>query len=476
MRVTRSGLLIVAATAVLAAVVVAVVIWRVPEPARATPSATPTEMVPSPSASASSTPSAVPVASASPTTVPTPGVASPPALATIDPDQLDAFVPAQTRGLGQLSGDWVFLLRRSTLFGTLPSGQISATDHAVDSLILVPLARPDTGAVAVATFLSNLGGGIVATNLVGAQLSPDGRRVVLSVGTKGPQGGERLGLVIVDLASGNISNLTTDASYHDDTPAWSPDGEWIAFSRRTVSDGRDAGLWNVSARSPGSDIFPRLITRQMSEPRSFIYRWLPDSKSLAVLTSDGLYGFIDPFPSCPIPGPASCFAAATTFIGRSSGPRDAADWRQTPPQFVGVFIESARGGTQTIEIADGIASSQRVVVRTATANTLLERPRWRPGSDDILYTQTSLGTGPRIAQLMVANARAGAPRQVNSNQQPLYAEWTPSGGEIVWVEASGVAVAVRLVGADGSGERTIYGTGGVPEAQVITVDFGTLRF
>jgi hypothetical protein len=476
MRITRPHGLIAVASAVIAVVVVAVVVGCAPEQAQATPSAAATVTVPTSSPSASSTPSVSPTASASPTAVPTPGVASPPALATIDPNLLDALVPAQTRGIGQLSGDWVFMLRRSTVFGSLPSGQIAATDHAVDSLILVPLARPDTGAVAVATFLSSLGGGIAATNLIGTQFSPDGRRVVLSVGTKGPQGGERLGLVIVELASGNISNLTTDASYHDDTPAWSPDGEWIAFSRRTVSDGRDAGLWNVSARSPGTDVFPRLITRQMGEPRSFIYRWLPDSRSLAILTSDGLYGFIDPFPSCPIPGPASCFATATTFIGRSGGPRDAADWRQKLPQFVGVFVESARGGTQTIEVADGIARPQQVVVRAPNANILLERPRWRPGSDDILYTQTSLGTGPRITQLMVANARTGAPRQVNSNQQPLYAEWTPSGDEIAWVDAIGVAVAVRLVRPDGSGERSIFGTGGAPEGQVITVDFGTLRF
>jgi dipeptidyl aminopeptidase/acylaminoacyl peptidase len=474
MRVTRFRAVIVVASAVAALVVAAIVSGRLPEQARATPSATPIA-TPSPSVSASSTSSALPIASASPAPVPTPAVASPPALATIAPDQLDAFVPAQTRGIGQLSGDWVFMLRRSTVFGTLPSGAVTATDHAVDSLVFVPLARPETGAVAVATFLSNLGGGIAATNLIGAQLSPDGRRVVLSVATKGPQGGERLGLVIIDLASGNTSNLTTDPSYHDDTPAWSPDGQWIAFSRRTVSDGRDAGLWNISTRS-GADAFPRLITVHATDPRSFVYRWTPDGRSLAILTSDGRYGFIDPFPSCPIPGPASCFAAATTFAGLSSGPRDAADWRQPVPQFAGVFVESARGGVQTIEVADGIATPPRVVVRTANANTLLERPRWRPGSDDILYTQTPAGTGTRIAQLMVANARTGVARQVGSHQRPLYAEWTPSGDEIVWVEASGVAVAVRLVRADGSGERAIYGTGGAPEAQVITVDFGTLRF
>jgi hypothetical protein len=281
--------------------------------------------------------------------------------------------------------------------------------------------------------------------------------------------------VIVDLTSGNTSNLTTDPRYHDDTPAWSPDGQWIAFSRRTVSDGRDAGLWIISTRS-GADAFPRLITVLGADPRSFVYRWTPDGRALAILTSERRYGFIDPFPACPIPGPASCFAAPTTFTGLSSGPRGAADWRRPVPQFAGVFVEGARGGVQTVEVADGIAAAPRVVVRTTNANTLLERPRWRPGSDDILYTQTLLGSGPRTAELMVANARTDVARQIRSNQQPLLAEWTPSGEEIVWVETNGVAVTLRLVRPDGSGERSIYGTGGVPEAQVITVDFGTVRF
>ena len=72
--------------------------------------------------------------------------------------------------------------------------------------------------------------------------------------------------------------------------------------------------------------------------------------------------------------------------------------------------------------------------------------------------------------------RTGAQREALARQVPFWAEWTPAGDEIAWVRADGVAVAVRLVRPDGTGERAIYGTGGIPEAQVITVDFGTLRF
>jgi hypothetical protein len=478
MRVTRSSGLILAATAVLAAVVVvAVVIGRASELARATPSATPTEAVPSPSPSASSTPSAVPIASASPTSLPTPGVASPPALATISPDQLDAFVPAQTRGLGQLSGDWVFLLRRSTLFGTLPSGQITATDHAVDSLILVPLARPDTGAVPVATFLSKLGGGIVATNLVGGQFSPDGRRVVLSVGTKGPQGGERLGLVIIDLVSGNMFNLTTDSRYHDDTPAWSPDGKWIAFTRRSVIDGKDAGIWAIAPQAGSLARGPFLGAVTTVGRHSLVYGWSPDGAWLAMSRGSDHYEFVNvPLESCG-PGPGGCPAMnIADMLGEVYEGRDIADWRQAAPQFVGVFVETPRGGVQSIQVAEAPTVQRRVVLRGANENVLLQRPRWRPASDEFLYLETQIATGPRTTRLKIADARTGGQREAFAQQVPFWAEWTPAGDEIAWVEANGVAVAVRLVRADGSGERTIHGTGGVPEAEVITVDFGTLRF
>ena len=481
MRVTRFTGPIAAAATVLAAVLVAVVITRQPEAPQATPSATPTEAaVASPSASASPAPSAVPSASASPTVPPTPAVASPSPLATVNPDYLETFVPAQTRGVGQLTGDWVFMLRRSTLFGTLPSGQVTATEHAVDSLVLVPLAKPDTGAVEVATFLSNLGGGIVATNLIGAQLSPNGDRLVLSVGTKGPQGGERLGLVIIDLASGNTSNLTTDASYHDDTPAWSPDGNWIAFSRRTVRDGRDAAVW-IIATTPGSQPRP-LMSPQVNEPgrRTYLYGWTPDGLQLAMTRGHDGIEFADPFFSgrCPATTPVCVPPPMTSFNGAVSGSRDAMDWRAKVPQFVGAFSDVPRGVVPmpAIAVADQGASSLRVIARSPASPGGSFRPRWRPGTNEVLYLESPGPLSPGQHRLMIVDTSAGPARQVVSQPFPMFAEWTPDGSSIAWVQTNGVAVTVRLVRPDGSGERSIYGTGGVPEAQVITVDFGTLRF
>lgn len=356
-----------------------------------------------------------------------------------------------------------------------------ATDHAVDSLILVPLAGPATRAVTVATFLSNLGGGIAATNLMGAQLSPDGGRVVLSVGTRGPQGGERLGLVIIDLASGGMFNLTTDPSYHDDTPAWSPDGNWIAFSRRTVNDARDAAVWIV-ATTPGSP--PRaLMSPQVDQPgrRTYIYGWTPGGRQLAMTRGHDDIEFADPFFSgiCGIPSFPCAPPPMTSFNGVVSGSRDVMDWRAKTPQFVGAFSELPRGASAvpTIAVAEGPASSPRVVVRSATSpGRSLLRPRWRPGSDEVLYLDSPTPLGPGEHRLMVVDTSSGASRQVGARPFPMFVEWTPDGSSIAWVEAVGVGFALRVLNVDGSGERVILGGGGVPEAEVTTLDFGTLRF
>jgi dipeptidyl aminopeptidase/acylaminoacyl peptidase len=412
--------------------------------------------------------------------LPTPAASTPPAFATVSPRQLDALAPPQTRGIGQLTGDWIFVLGRSTLFGSLPyspgAEQIVATNGAADTLTLVPVAGPETRAVAVATFLSDLGGGIAATNLVGAQLSPDGSRVVLSVGTRGPQGGERLGLVIIELASGAMFNLTTDPTYHDDTAAWSPDGKQIAFTRRSVRDGGDAGIWAVAAR-PGSAVRgPFLRPVNVVGRRSLVYGWAPDGVWLAISRGNDRYEYVNvPPESCPNPGVCAGGNVAD-MLGDVYEGRDIADWRRAVPQFVGVFVESPRGGVQSIQVADGPTTERRVVVRGAQANVLLQRPRWRPGSNEFLYLETQIATGPRTVRLKIVDARTGAQREVLSRDAPFWAEWTPAGDAITLVETNGVAVRVRVVSTDGSGERTIYGTGGIPEAQVITVDFGTLRF
>ena len=464
---------------VIAVVVATLLMGCVPEQSAPSPSVT---ALPSPRLSESPIASVSPTASpiASPTSSAT---ATPQVFATIVPSYVESFVPAQTRGIGQLAGDWVFMLRRATLMGTLPHApggeRIAAMDRAVDTLTLVPVAGPDSRAVTVATFLSDLGEGIVATNHLSAQFSPEGDRLVLAVGTRGPQGGVRLGLVILDLASGNVFGLTTDPTYHDDTPSWSPDGAWIVFSRRTVLDRRDAAVWIVAA-TPGSPPRP-LMSGQVDAPRrTYNYGWTPDGRRIAMTRGGSGIEFADPFFSgvCPSTTPVCVPPPMTFFDGSVSGSRAAMDWRSKTPQFVGAFAEdpNGAGATPSVAVADAPASPQRTIARsTASSGGALLRPRWRPGGDEVLYLDSPAPSGLGEHRLLVVDPTSGASRQVLARTFPVFAEWTPDGAGIAWVEAVGVAAAVRVMSADGAAERSVYATGGIPEAPVITVDFGTLR-
>ena len=329
--------------------------------------------------------------------------------------------------------------------------------------------------MAVATFLSNLGGGITATNLVGSQLSPDGRRVVLSVGTKGPQGGERLGLVIIDLASGNMFNLTTDppvSRRHAGLESrWQVDRVHSPFrnrwkGRRDLGD-RAAGWFTRSRTIPScSHHGGTALSCLRMDARRHVARDVTRQRPLRIRRRS---------PGPAVPARAECAARNIADMhGDVYEGRDSADWRRAAPQFAGVFVENPRGGTQTIQVADAAAAPRRVVVQNANANALLQRPRWRPCSDEFLYLETQIATGPRTTHLKIADARTGAQREAFARQDSFWAEWTPAGDEIAWVRGRTASPStVRLVRPDGSGGRAIYGTGGIPEG---TGDHGGFRY
>jgi len=375
------------------------------------------------------------------------------------------------RGMGTLAGDWVFIIRRSFQF--IPGGQFEIGDRAVDTLILVPLDStvPSAREVTVATFPSSIGRGVAPNNQLSAQFSPDGSRVVLSVAL-GPEGHEHLGLVILDLASGTVTELLSDPAYHYDTPAWSPDGGWIIYGRRSVVDGSDSSLW-IAPPEPFHNQRGPLITAPPGG-RAYVYGWM-DNRTVLVSRSSEHYEVLEPFSvggipcqSCPPPEDSLRSIGGLTLQGR-----DSADLRRAAPRFIAVFEED-RTGRASIEVADGPAGGMSLRVNEPNPSTRLFRPRWRPGTDDFLFTRE--GPGDMPVGLFVFHARGGAPTTVTRQQVSLYADWTPSGDEIVWVEGPSIGSAIRVVRADGTGERVIHSDGGVPEGKIVTVDFGTVRF
>jgi dipeptidyl aminopeptidase/acylaminoacyl peptidase len=373
--------------------------------------------------------------------------------------------------MGTLGGDWAFIIRRSFQF--TPGGQFEIGERAFDMLTLVPLdsAGPSTREVTVAVFASSIGRGVAPNNQLSAQFSPDGSRVVLSVAL-GPEGREHLGLVILDLASGTVTELLSDPAYHYDTPAWSPGGDWIIYGRRSVIDGSGSSLW-ISPPEPGGNQRGPLIAASPGV-RAYVYGWIDAGRVLVsrsqryeVIEPLGVGGM--PCVSCPPPD-----ESLRSVGGLTIQDRDSADLRRASPRFVGVFTEGQPLRVRaSIEVADPPAGGTVVRVEEPDVSTDLFRPRWRPAADDILFTRE--GTGDTPVGLFVVTSR-GTQTEVARNQVPLYADWTPSGDEIAWVEGPSIGSAIRVVKPDGTGVRVIHSDGGVPEGKIVTVDFGTVRF
>ena len=398
-----------------------------------------------------------------PTLAPTPPVASasPTHSPSVPPgreENADLAVTISARGIGDLTGDWAFLIRR------WPEGGLCRLHPgATDIVSLVRLA--DGRAVEAVSFRSQLGpDGMAPTNSLAAQLSPDGRYAIISAGVRRSDGGERLALVIVDLSTGALRQLTKDPGYHDDMPAWSPDGSRIAFARYRygASPGdADGGLWMIAP--DGSGLQRLLAPLPPGGPKTFVFTWTRDSRWIGFSQGSGRYELLE-----------LATRQRVAFDRVPAGGRDAGDWRSGSPSFVGAFSEGPRGGVYSIEVAEGPASAQRGIVVTRSASMAsLFLPRWRPGGDDILYLHRP---ADGAAQLRVLSAHGGEDRVVVTVPTETLAEWVPDGRAIAFVSGTGVSVGLTLVGADGSDRRTVWSTGGAPEACPTTLDFGTLRF
>ena len=203
---------------------------------------------------------------------------------------------------------------------TVPGNSIGTPRWSPDGRYLSYLAKPAEAEHTQVMLLDRRGGEAraltkVTDDISGYDWSPDGRRIVLAMEASGepapaPQAagpaakrpmpividavhfkedvsgylgsGHEQHLYLLDVPGGAVTALTSGAGINDTGPAWSPDGQRIAFARtqekRTNPDGTTA--ITVIEAKPGAA--PRELARPYA-PNTQRLAWSPDGRQVAYL-------------------------------------------------------------------------------------------------------------------------------------------------------------------------------------------------
>lgn len=389
------------------------------------PTSTPGAAIPKASPKASPDPSPAAVVVAAPATIPLLGPL---------PD-----VGYEAFPTGALTGEWAYT--------------VDASDQ-VARLWAVPLdGRPAKLAVRFRGAASSLG----------SQFAPDGKRVLLVVDTPRPSGGSRASLVLVELEIGRASPLGRDDGDSDRSPAWSPDGQYVAYRReldRRTTSALDDGIWLM--RSDGRDV--RQLIPGRSGEATRLFGWTANGSHVAFAYSmERAYTLVDLSSGVPLRVGSGYVANADE---RSFASRSAA------PGFAGVFVEQTGCVPRYLGVSDGrgdFAILRREPVQGCLAS--LRNVRWHPREDALLYFRDDVTAEVHIVNL------AGNDQSVPISRRPTFAEWTADGGRIVYAALSEgqccFATDLRIVNRDGSGERAIFTL--EPRALLIDLALRTYR-
>ncbi|HJW49129.1 MAG TPA: hypothetical protein VJ726_06915 [Candidatus Limnocylindria bacterium] len=294
------------------------------------------------------------------------------------------------------------------------------------------------------------------------QLSPDGKRIVLSTPVA-PPAGAGYQLTVVELATGATRLLVEGRSVRALTPAWSPDGSRVAYVRAT--DGpNDSALWIVDA-SGGQPRGPLAST-------GTVLGWSSDSSRVGYRSSDGRYSLVDVTSGAQL--------ALGTLLQNED---DAASWRQPTapfrPMLVAAFSATATGGEQTLAVYETPTSTPVIVLREPQPSdnfSYLREPRWNPSGPTLLYRR-----GGEVFTVGGFLSGGSLPRRVPIEGRVLRAEWLDIGvgvNSIVYIvdgpEALSRGASVRIVLEDGGGARTMFAPPTVPGASV--EDIANVRY
>ena len=361
-------------------------------------------------------------------TIARPITAMPSAVGSSDPSKSpDPSGGIRANALGTLTGNWIFV------------GKQVPYPHNIWAEVQIWAIPVDAGAPRLAfAYDVSLGGVPEAifdnTPYLRRQFSPDGRRMVVSVGGQ---------LMVVDITSGQVRPLGVSGFF----PAWSKDGSRIAFvfflPAGQVAVPEEAIGVVPAAGGPVREIARVGYSRQTVE-------WSPDGSMVIVAQASGM-AIVD----------AGSGRLLRRLNGVASTGASFAHWRGGMPQ-----IAAATGGcdaTQTTTVIglDDPTAPERTLLDTGQQCPALtiQDPRWNPVTvNELLYVATRANPGamPNEYRVHLLDTRSG--RDTTLGLNAYEATWTWDGAAIAYVAKSSTGFfgdSVRLWRRDGSGERLL---------------------
>jgi hypothetical protein len=331
--------------------------------------------------------------------------------------------------LGTLTGDWTLALRLRPEGATVMAELWAIEIYGERRLLALRWEEPRS----------------FTRTVLRRQLSPDGRRIVLSTPVA-PSVGAGYQLTVVELATGATRLLVEGRSARALAPAWSPDGSRVAYVRAT--DGpNDSSLWMVDA-SGGQPRGPLANT-------GTVLGWSSDSSRVGYRGLDGRYTLVDVTSGAQL--------ALGTLLQNED---DAASWRQPTapfrPMLVAAFSATTTGGEQTLAVYETPTSTPVVVLREPQPSdnfSYVREPRWSPSRPTLLYRR-----GGDVFTVGGFVTPGSSPTRVPIEGRVLRAEWLEFNNtginSIVYVvdgpEALSRGASVGIAHEAGGNARTMF--------------------
>lgn len=328
--------------------------------------------------------------------------------------------------------------------------------------------------------------------LAGTAVSPDGARVAYVVRVPVMEGekSEYLSHVWLVNADGSGARQFTQGDKSASSPAFSPDGRWLAFSSSRNGKGQ---VWVI----PVDGGEARAVTNAESGTGSFA--WSPDGRRIAYLMADPeteeekarkkekrdpiyvdqdfkyAHLYAVPFdPTGSEPGEAVRLTEGsfhvTSFDWSPDGARIAFSHQADPR-----LDEGARGSDISLVPTDGSKAVRTLVTLGGTDG----EPTWSPDGRWVAFT--SSGDEPQrvgLADVYVVAAEGGAPRRLadSHDRSGGIVGWARDGSAVLLGESLGTTRHVTALPVDGSPLRQLTTGDGVLGSPALATQADLMAF